>query len=78
VREKEPLHDEVIYFQKSDPESLVEVEVALQYNNSYGETVYTYVNSVNTREGGTHLEGFRSAINPGYQQLCPQKQPLQE
>jgi len=59
---KEPLHDEVIYFQKSDPESLVEVEVALQYNNSYGETVYTYVNSVNTREGGTHLEGFRSAI----------------
>lgn len=59
---KEKLHDEIIYFQKSDPESLVEVEVALQYNNSYTETVFTYVNSVNTREGGTHLEGFRSAI----------------
>ncbi len=56
------LHDDVIYFQKRDPESMVEVEVALQYNDSYTETIYTYVNSVNTREGGTHLEGFRSAL----------------
>ncbi|MDD2254001.1 DNA topoisomerase (ATP-hydrolyzing) subunit B [Methanoculleus sp.] len=59
---KERLHDDVIYFQKRDPESMVEVEVALQYNDSYAETIYTYVNSVNTREGGTHLEGFRSAL----------------
>lgn len=59
---KEKLHADVIYFQRSDPESLVEVDVALQYNDSYSEMVYTYVNSVNTREGGTHLEGFRSAI----------------
>ncbi len=59
---KERLHDDVIYFQKRDPESMVEVEVALQYNDSYTETIHTYVNSVNTREGGTHLEGFRSAI----------------
>lgn len=59
---KEKLHDDVIYFQRSDDESLVEVDVALQYNDSYSEIVYTYVNSVNTREGGTHLEGFRSAI----------------
>ncbi|WP_332449565.1 DNA topoisomerase (ATP-hydrolyzing) subunit B [Methanoculleus sp.] len=59
---KASLHDDVIYFQKRDPESMVEVEVALQYNDSYTETIYTYVNSVNTREGGTHLEGFRSAL----------------
>jgi DNA gyrase subunit B len=59
---KERLHEDVIYFQKRDPESMVEVEVALQYNDSYAETIHTYVNSVNTREGGTHLEGFRSAI----------------
>lgn len=59
---REKLHDDVIYFQKRDPESRVEVEVALQYSTSYSETIYTYVNSVNTREGGTHLEGFRSAI----------------
>ena len=59
---KERLHEDVIYFQKRDAESMVEVEVALQYNDSYTETIHTYVNSVNTREGGTHLEGFRSAI----------------
>jgi len=59
---KEKLHDDVISFQKRDAESMVEVDVALQYNDSYTETIYTYVNSVNTREGGTHLEGFRSAI----------------
>lgn len=59
---KESLHDDIIYFQKRDSENMVEVEVALQYNNSYTETIYTYVNSVNTREGGTHLEGFRSAL----------------
>lgn len=55
-------HPDVIYLGKKDEENLVEVDVALQYVNSYSEQVFSYVNSVNTREGGTHLEGFRSAI----------------
>jgi len=55
-------HPDVIYLEKKDEENRVEVEVALQYMNSYSEQVFSYVNSVNTREGGTHLEGFRSAI----------------
>jgi len=59
---KETIHDDVISFDRSDPESKVEVDVAFQYTKSYTETIYTYVNSVNTREGGTHLEGFKSAI----------------
>ena len=59
---KEPVHEEPIFIQKVDLENKVEVEVGIQYNTSYGEQVLTYVNSVNTREGGTHLEGFRSAI----------------
>ncbi len=59
---KEPIHPDVLWFQRTDPENRTEVEVALQYTQSYAETLYTYVNSVNTREGGTHLEGFRSAI----------------
>jgi DNA gyrase subunit B len=59
---KEPIHPDVLWFQRTDPENRTEVEVALQYTQSYAETMYTYVNSVNTREGGTHLEGFRSAI----------------
>ncbi|HJJ38041.1 MAG TPA: DNA topoisomerase (ATP-hydrolyzing) subunit B [Methanocorpusculum sp.] len=59
---KELLHPEPIYVDKSDDVNKIEVEVALQYNDTYGEVLYTYVNSVNTREGGTHLEGFRSAL----------------
>lgn len=59
---KELLHPDPIYVDKSDDVNKIEVEVALQYNDTYGEILYTYVNSVNTREGGTHLEGFRSAL----------------
>jgi DNA gyrase subunit B len=59
---KEPIQNDVVRFQRTDAENRTEVEVALQYTQAYAETLYTYVNSVNTREGGTHLEGFRSAI----------------
>ena len=59
---KELLHTEPIYLDKSDEENKIDVEIALQYNTTYTETLYTFVNSVNTREGGTHLEGFRSAL----------------
>ncbi|NYT05145.1 MAG: DNA topoisomerase (ATP-hydrolyzing) subunit B [Methanomicrobiales archaeon] len=59
---KEVLHPDVISLQSADTASMVEVEVGLQYTQSYAETVLTFVNSVNTREGGTHLEGFRSAL----------------
>ncbi len=60
--DKEPIHPDVVRFQRADVENRTEVEVALQYTQAYSETLYTFVNSVNTREGGTHLEGFRSAI----------------
>jgi DNA gyrase subunit B len=60
--EATPLHTDVIVLDKKDEENKVEIEVALQYTTGYSEQVFSYVNSVNTREGGTHLEGFRSAI----------------
>ena len=44
-------------------EDNVEVEVALQYNTSYTENIFSFVNNINTREGGTHVGGFRRAIN---------------
>ena len=44
-------------------EENVEVEVALQYNTSYSENIFSFVNNINTREGGTHVAGFRRAIN---------------
>ncbi|MFK8103733.1 MAG: DNA topoisomerase (ATP-hydrolyzing) subunit B [Saprospiraceae bacterium] len=49
-------------------EENVEVEVALQYNTSYSENIYSYVNNINTREGGTHVAGFRRAINRLFKQ----------
>jgi len=62
TKEKSPIHPDVIYLNTQDVENKVEVEVGLQYTSAYTETMLTFVNSVNTREGGTHLEGFRSAL----------------
>ncbi|MGD1003818.1 MAG: DNA topoisomerase subunit B [Methanoregulaceae archaeon] len=58
----ESLHPIPIDITKTDEENKIELEVAMQYTTGYDEKIYSYVNSVNTREGGTHLEGFRSAI----------------
>jgi len=44
-------------------EENVEIEVAMQYNTSYSENIYSFVNNINTREGGTHVNGFRRAVN---------------
>ncbi len=56
---KDPIHN-VIFIKK--PEGQVEVEIALQYNNGYSENVESYVNVINTVNGGTHLTGFRMAL----------------
>ncbi|MEY2904716.1 MAG: hypothetical protein RJA52_732 [Bacteroidota bacterium] len=58
---KQRLLDEPIHV--IGKEENVEVEVALLYNTSYSELIYSYVNNINTREGGTHVNGFRMAIN---------------
>ena len=57
---REPLHRKPIYCEESS--GGVEVEVAVQYNTSYNETVFSFANNINTREGGTHLSGFRAAL----------------
>jgi DNA gyrase subunit B len=57
---KEAAHRSVIYFE-SKGEGL-EVDVAMQWNNSYAESVYTFANTINTHEGGTHEEGFRASL----------------
>jgi len=58
-----PLHNKVVTVNKIDAE--VPVEVALRYSSSYTENVLTFVNNINTIEGGTHLSGFRSALTRG-------------
>lgn len=57
---KDALHNPPIYVQGETAKS--HVEVALQYNDSYVETIFSYVNNINTPEGGTHLSGFKSAL----------------
>lgn len=59
-RHKDPLYDRVIYCEGERDSVLV--EIALQHNSSYNESVYTFVNNIGTTEGGTHLTGFRSGI----------------
>lgn len=57
---KEAVHKEVIDLQNEKDETIV--EVALQYNDSYSENILSFVNNINTVDGGTHLSGFRSAL----------------
>jgi len=58
---KNSLHEEPIYI-TSNKQPLDYIEVAIQYNEGYNENIYSFVNNVNTQEGGTHVAGFRSAL----------------
>ncbi|MBQ1043952.1 DNA topoisomerase (ATP-hydrolyzing) subunit B [Micromonospora sp. C32] len=57
---KNPIHKTVVEF--GAEETGMSVEIAMQWNESYGESVYTFANNINTHEGGTHEEGFRAAL----------------
>ncbi|MGK5737693.1 DNA topoisomerase (ATP-hydrolyzing) subunit B [Micromonospora sp. URMC 103] len=57
---KNPIHRTVVEF--GAEEEGMSVEIAMQWNESYGESVYTFANTINTHEGGTHEEGFRAAL----------------
>ena len=57
---KSPLHDDVIYVEGMQED--VEVELAMQYTDGYNEDTFTFVNNINTHEGGTHLTGFKAAL----------------
>ncbi|MGW3854993.1 DNA topoisomerase (ATP-hydrolyzing) subunit B [Micromonospora arida] len=57
---KNPMHKTVVEFEAE--EEGMSLEIAMQWNESYGESVYTFANNINTHEGGTHEEGFRSAL----------------
>lgn len=59
-RNKETLFDKPFYFDGTYGDS--EVEVAVQYNDSYSETVFSFANNINTEEGGAHLDGFKNAL----------------
>jgi DNA gyrase subunit B len=57
---RQPLHEKVIYFETSRAEA--EIELAMQYDDGYAENTHTFVNNINTHEGGSHLTGFKAAL----------------
>ncbi len=59
-KSKTPLYENILYFEGQ--KNGVYVEVAFQHNDSYNESVFSFVNNINTPEGGTHLQGFRNAV----------------
>ena len=64
---KEPLFPEVIHFREDDNVNVL--EIAMQYNDGYGEQLFSFVNNINTTEGGTHVAGFKSALT----KICNKK-----
>ena len=60
--DKEPIHKDVISFSGEDKENQLSVDIAMQWNKSYSESVHTFANTIATIEGGTHEEGFRTAL----------------
>jgi DNA gyrase subunit B len=65
---RNPLIPKIVYMEGFDADNHVAVEVALNYNDSYNEHIFSYVNNINTIEGGTHVAGFRRAITRVFQQ----------
>src|SRR4029453_11362574 len=57
---KEPIHRKIVYFEQESDEG--QVVVAMQWNSSYQESIFSFANNINTTEGGSHLSGFRSAL----------------
>ncbi len=62
VGSKSPIHRDVIAFESEDESKGLSLEIAMQWNDSFIESVHTFANTINTHEGGTHEEGFRAAL----------------
>jgi DNA gyrase subunit B len=75
---KSPIHKSVIYFDPEDKELKLSLEVAMQWNESYSESVYTFANTINTHEGGTHEEGFRAALTTVVNKFAQAQKILKE
>jgi DNA gyrase subunit B len=73
---KDPIHKHVVYFDGENEDG--QVEVAMQWNTSYVESVFSFANNINTTEGGTHLSGFRSALTGTLNRYARDKGLLKE
>jgi DNA gyrase subunit B len=73
---KEPVHKHIVYFEGESGEG--QVEVAMQWNSSYVESVFSFANNINTTEGGTHLSGFKAALTGTLNRYAREKGLLKE
>lgn len=74
-KNKEKIQKEPIYIEKDGE---VPIEIAIQYTTAYSENIYTFVNNINTVEGGTHLEGFKRAITKAFNDYARNKKILKD
>ena len=74
-KNKEKIHPKPIYIEKNGS---IPIEISLQYTTAYSENVYSFVNNINTIEGGTHLEGFRRALTKVFNDYARSKNILKE
>ncbi|WP_418001203.1 DNA topoisomerase (ATP-hydrolyzing) subunit B [Micrococcus lacusdianchii] len=75
-KKSEVVHEDVIAFEAEDGGRNMAVEVAMQWTTAYSESVHTYANTINTHEGGTHEEGFRSALTALINRYAREKEIL--
>jgi DNA gyrase subunit B len=75
-RNKKPLHPKPVHFSATRDD--VDVDVALQYEDGYNENTFTFVNNINTHEGGTHLTGFRAALTRTVNDVVKQNTALKK
>lgn len=77
-RKGEPIHPSVIDFESEDKDRSISVEIAMQWNSSYTEGVYSFANTIHTHGGGTHEEGFRAALTGLVNRYARDKKLLRE
>ncbi len=75
-KNKKTLFTDPIYIEEEGEES--SLEVAIQYHNGYNSSIYTFANNINTKEGGTHLSGFKSALTRTFNDYARSKEILKE
>src|SRR3989339_703233 len=75
-KKKTPLFPEVIYFERSDEQYIL--EIALQYNDTFNEQLFSFVNNINTIDGGTHVAGFKSALTKACNKKAQQLKILKD
>jgi len=75
-KNKEAINAKPIYIEKTDGD--IPIEIAMQYTTAYSETIYSFVNNINTIEGGTHLEGFKTALTKVFNDYARNRNLLKE